>query len=999
MREPIPDQRWTRIQELFLSAIELPPATRDSFLDSQCGPDRELREEVSSLLHYGGADPPELIEAIHAGAASLVLNNPEPIAGRMLGPYRVEGELGRGGMAVVYLGIRADGQFQQRVAIKLIKRGMDTSAVVGRLRRERRILAALDHPSIARLLDGGSTPAGLPYLVMEFVEGLPIDHFCDNHSLDISKRCELIAKVCDAVAYAHRKLVVHRDLKPANILVTAAGVPKLLDFGLAKILDAQTDGGTTTLNAPHGRPLTPDYASPEQIRGLELTTATDIYSLGVILYELLSGVRPFHAKTADEWRHAVCEIDPPRPSFVAGSGSRGKRGQTTLSQPADSSSRGKRWPWTERSDPFFRNSRRRTLEGDLDNIIMKAMHKDAERRYASVDELAGDLRRYLDSRPVLARQDSVWYRSSKFVRRRKLPLLAAVAILASLLMGTGFAISQARVAEAARKIAETRREEAEKARRIAEMEHARAERERDLAVAEQRRSQERLTQMVSLSDHSLSGVYALMERLPGAVPARTEMIRTTLAFLEKLSTEAGSDPHLQLALAKAYRGLGELQFDPTSDLRGALKSYRAGAALVEDASRTSTPDRERLTVWLRLQLGIGEVLGHLADPTASHAAFRHALDVANRLPPPVAAEVFSEKEASRARSWLYLWLARSSPPDFHAARDYGLSFVSEVEALRKRFPGDADFDYDLSVGQVAMAWAYNHLDDPETAVGFYEAAMHLRERLVKDHPDDHMYRSALMLSYTHYAGVQGGPFEPSLGHLELARAYYRKAQPLEEAEVADPKDSAAAGVYAMFLLKMAALDVPREGLAESLATLRRAAAIFESPAVSLDFYRADLARTYNYIGLRLADLGSPSEALNAYRRSASITDAILAVHPGDHDALEESFESARGASRVLALTGQRAEALDRLSALIRRIEHTPANESTRAFIDQSLAQSWLSLAGVHRTLGDLPEACQAAAEAARRATPRVTNRLWDPAGHIVHDAQAILSGCSTKTGN
>lgn len=353
MREPIPDQRWTRIQELFLSAIELPPATRDSFLDSQCGPDRELREEVSSLLHYGGADPPELIEAIHAGAASLVLNNPEPIAGRMLGPYRVEGELGRGGMAVVYLGIRADGQFQQRVAIKLIKRGMDTSAVVGRLRRERRILAALDHPSIARLLDGGSTPAGLPYLVMEFVEGLPIDHFCDNHSLDISKRCELIAKVCDAVAYAHRKLVVHRDLKPANILVTAAGVPKLLDFGLAKILDAQTDGGTTTLNAPHGRPLTPDYASPEQIRGLELTTATDIYSLGAILYELLSGVRPFHAKTADEWRHAVCEIDPPRPSFVAGSGSRGKRGQTTLSQPADSSSRGKRWPWTERSDPFF----------------------------------------------------------------------------------------------------------------------------------------------------------------------------------------------------------------------------------------------------------------------------------------------------------------------------------------------------------------------------------------------------------------------------------------------------------------------------------------------------------------------------------------------------------------------------------------------------------------------------------------------------------------------
>jgi eukaryotic-like serine/threonine-protein kinase len=998
VRQPIPDQRWTKIEELFLSAVELPAATRDSFLDSECGPDRELREEVSSLLHHGGAEPresteaelidAELINAIHAGAASLVLA--EPVAGRLLGPYRIERELGRGGMAMVYLGIRADGQFQQQVAIKLIKRGMDTVAVVGRLRRERRILAALDHPSIARLLDGGSTPAGLPYLVMEFVEGLPIDRFCDSHSLDISKRCELIAKVCDAVAYAHRKLVVHRDLKPANILVTSAGVPKLLDFGLAKILDARPDGGTTTLNAPHGRPLTPGYASPEQIRGLELTTATDIYSLGVILYELLSGVRPFHAKTADEWRHTVCEIDPLRPSLVAGSGSREKRGQTT---------QGKSRPWTERSDPFFRNSRRRALEGDLDNIVMKAMHKDAERRYASVDELAGDLRRHLHSLPVLARQDSVWYRSSKFVRRRKLPLLAAVAILASLFVGTGFAISQARVAEAARKIAETRREEAEKARKIAEIEHARAEQERDHAIAEQKRSEERLSQMVSLSDHSLSDVYALMERLPGAVPARKEMIRSTLAFLEKLSTEAGSDPRLQLALAKAYLGLGDLQYSPTVDLVGALRSYRAGAALVEDASRTSAPDRERLTVWLRLQLGIGAVLGRQFDSPAASAAFRHALNVATRLPPAATAQVFAEKEAARTKSLFYLWLARSSPPDFHAARDYGLSYVAEVEALRKRFPNDADFEYDLSVGQVAIGWVYSHFDDPETAVGFYEAAMHAREHLVKDHPDDHMYRNALMLSYAHYASVQGGPLEPNLGNLELARAYYKKAQPLEEAEAADPKDSTAAGVYAMFLLKLAALDVPPEGLAESLATLRRAAAIFESPAVSLDFYRGDLARTYNYIGLRLIALGNNPEAINAYRRSASITDAILASRPGEQETLEYSFEAARGIARVLALTGKRGEALDQANALIHRIEHTPASESTRAFIDHSLAQSWLSLAGVHRTLGDLPPACEAAAEAARRAAPRVTSRVWDPAGHIVHDAQAIISECSAKTGN
>ncbi len=404
----LPSDRWAEVERLFQEAGELPPANQGDFLARTCGPDTELRDEVLSLLRFDTSEGPPLIDALQANAASVVEN--EPASGRMLGPYRMENEIGRGGMAVVYLAVRADGEFQKRVAIKLIKRGMDTAAVIERLRRERRILAGLEHPSIARLLDGGTTSDGRPWIAMEYVEGLPIDRFCDERNLTIEDRCRLIDKVCDAVSYAHQNLVVHRDLKPTNILVTPDGRPKLLDFGIAKVLGG---GDTDTENqlTREQRLLTPEYASPEQIRGGAVATATDVYSLGVVLYELLAGLRP----SKDQGKASVAALR---------------------------SGKGRRWS--------------KRLGGDLDNILKMALRTEPERRYPTVERMQADLRRHLGGLPVSARRETWRYRCGKFFQRHPVGTPAAAVIALAAIAGVVTIVRAERDAQAQRHKAEQR---------------------------------------------------------------------------------------------------------------------------------------------------------------------------------------------------------------------------------------------------------------------------------------------------------------------------------------------------------------------------------------------------------------------------------------------------------------------------------------------------------------------------------------------------------------
>ncbi|MDR3699763.1 MAG: serine/threonine-protein kinase [Candidatus Sulfopaludibacter sp.] len=409
MRGPLPADRWTQIEAIFEAGVDLPPGEREAFLEGQCHGDPELHAEVISLLQFDLAQEPPLLDAIHAGVASVL--GDDPIAGQMLGPYRIEREIGRGGMSVVYLAARADGEFQKRVAVKLIKRGMDTASVIQRLRRERRILAGLEHPSIAHLLDGGTTAEGLPWIAMEFIEGLPINRFCDERGLSIEERCLLMCKVCDAVAYAHRNLVVHRDLKPSNILIAPDGNPKLLDFGIAKLLYEDEMDGEEPLTRGSSVLLTPEYASPEQIQRAPATTASDVYSLGVVLYELLTGERPYRlANTSwQEMERVVCGTEPKKPS-------------TAEALPART---------------------RRRLAGDLDNIVLMAMRKDVARRYGLAEQLANDLRRHFRGLPVHARRDTLLYRGGKFLRRNWTAAVAGGLIAASVAAGTVIAGRQA----------------------------------------------------------------------------------------------------------------------------------------------------------------------------------------------------------------------------------------------------------------------------------------------------------------------------------------------------------------------------------------------------------------------------------------------------------------------------------------------------------------------------------------------------------------------------
>ncbi len=410
-------ERWRQIEEIFQTVIERASDERKAALTQYCGSDAELRREVESLLDHEVPDA-FIQEPIRDAAQALSLQAGAELIGQRLGAYRVTRLLGHGGMGTVYEATRADERFEQRAAIKIIKGGMDTAFVRDRFTRERRILARLEHPHIARLIDGGETEEGLPYFVMEFVEGQPIGEYCAANQLSINERLKLFRQVCAAAQFAHQSLVIHRDLKPSNILINKDGVPKLLDFGIAKLLDPDTadDAAHTTTGL---RMMTPEYASPEQVRGKNITTASDIYSLGVILYELLTGIRPHQFKTRSplEIERAICETETEKPSSAV---SRSTTAPARL---------------------------RKQLVGDLDNIVLMAMRKEPERRYQSVEQFSEDIRRHLDGLPVIARQDTLGYRAGKFIRRHKLGVAATALVIASLTSGVAVANYQARHAE------------------------------------------------------------------------------------------------------------------------------------------------------------------------------------------------------------------------------------------------------------------------------------------------------------------------------------------------------------------------------------------------------------------------------------------------------------------------------------------------------------------------------------------------------------------------
>ncbi len=445
-------ERWQRIKTLFNETLALPRAERDAYLEKATGGEAQLRLDVESLIaaHDESGDPFEqpLQDAVASAFEADGFNEPSGLrAGSRIGAYRLTELIGRGGMGEVYKAERADDQYESVVAIKLVRTDHDPEQVAWRFRSERQILATLEHRNIARLIDGGTTRDGVPYLVIELVQGEPIDRYCEDNLLGVNERIQLFLQVCAAVSFAHQRLVVHRDLKPSNILVTADGSVKLLDFGIAKLLEKSSLPNTSDKTATQWRVMTIEYASPEQVRGDTVTTVSDVYSLGVVLYRLLTGHSPYRsgADTVERVAEIMSDSAPTRPSVAVGAD-------------ADRAT-------AARDAPRSMGIRRvqKKLRGDLDNILLMALRKEPHRRYSSVDQLADDLRNYLEGQPVLARGDAWSYRAVKFVSRHRFAVAAGVLAMLSLIAGIVMTTWQARIAAEQSRIAQ---EEARKQRAV-----------------------------------------------------------------------------------------------------------------------------------------------------------------------------------------------------------------------------------------------------------------------------------------------------------------------------------------------------------------------------------------------------------------------------------------------------------------------------------------------------------------------------------------------------
>jgi len=541
-------EQYRQLREVFRVVIEHEPEQRAAYLDQACVGDPALRAEIESLLASHDAAE-NFIEAPAFGRPlqGIAEQDGDRIEGRRLGSYQLIHEIGRGGMGTVYLAQRADEQYQKLVAIKVVRRGLDTEDILRRFRNERQILASLEHPNIARLIDGGTTDDGLPYLVVEYVEGTRVTDYCDDHQLPTNERLRMFRTICAAVQHSHQNLVVHRDLKPSNILIMADGTPKLLDFGIAKLLDPETteksEHTVTVLGV-----MTPEYASPEQVRGEQVTTASDVYSLGVLLYELLSGQRPYRitSRRPDEIARVICEVEPEKPSTA------GRR------QPADglqseppavaggSYSRGLNPPATAGGSDL------KSLRGDLDNIVLMAMRKEPARRYASVEQFSEDIRRHLAGLPVIARKDTFGYRTSKFVTRHKIGVVAATLVALSLIAGVATTLWQSSVARRQARIAAAERDKAR-------METAKSDRINSF-----------LQEMLGFSDPSWNS--------PNANPGHELSVREALdEAAKRAESELADQPEVlaevERTMGNSYRGQGRLD-NAESHLRSALELYR-----------------------------------------------------------------------------------------------------------------------------------------------------------------------------------------------------------------------------------------------------------------------------------------------------------------------------------------------------------------------------------------------------------------------------------------
>ena len=720
-------EEWHKVKEVLQTALELDPQARETFLDSSCAGQESMRSEVESLLKSHEQDDDFLEHLAAVEAADLITSTPGVWIGRRLGPYELLERIGEGGMGEVYRAVRADGMYDKQVAIKLIRSGLSTGFFFSRFRNERQILAGLEHPNIARLLDGGVTQEGMPYVVLEFVPGAPIDEYCIRHNLSIPDRLKLFRTVCSAVQYAHQNLVVHRDLKPGNILVTEDGVPKLLDFGIAKILDPEQGGTGGDRSLTVMRIMTPDFASPEQVRGDPLTTASDVYSLGVILYSLLTGRRPYRVSSTapHEIIKAICDTDPERPSTAVTRAENAKK-----SVNVDSLVR----PRVQKGPDLKRDKLRRALSGDLDNIVLKALRKEPERRYATVEQLSEDVRRHLEQLPVIARKDTPGYRASRFILRHKAGVAAALVVAIILIVGLV------------------------------------------ITVREERLAQRRFNDVRSLANSLIFDIHDSIKDLPGSTPARKVIVDRALQYLNALAQESSSDPGLQRELATAYARValvqGNYRQDNLGDVKGSLDSYQRALEIRKkiDAKSRDWLDRLALAEAYRLvaeqQWPTGKE--HDARDNMDRAiAVSEALNKAHPNDPKVLYELSFDYESSQLIGY-----PNDPEGDLKARADIRRALEAD-EAMLKIQPDGLRELYGYAVDLSRMGGSLGGTD-PNGALTYYQKDLEISQKLTQ-RSSESRYARELAHAYSEIADVHDdfGDYPGAVVNHKKALAIFR----------------------------------------------------------------------------------------------------------------------------------------------------------------------------------------------------------------------------------
>lgn len=886
-------ERWQQVKQILAAALELTPDELADYLDRSYAADASLQADLEPLLASGQQLRDGFLEESDLAAAARVLESGEEPgemswSGRRVGPYKVGEQIGAGGMGEVYRAFRADDQYRKEVALKFVRAGQFGGSVFARFKNERQILAGLDHPNLAKLLDGGATDEGTPYLVMELIDGQPLIDYCSSRNLTIRQRLELFREVCAGVRYAHQHLVIHRDIKPQNILVTADGMPKLLDFGIAKILEAGLADSLPDTTLTSFRAMTPRYASPEQIKGEAMTTATDVYSLGVVLYELLTGHSPYDLPkdSTQDISRVICEkeVSKPSVSVVRTPGSPGPSGSYAFREVSP-------------------EKLRKQLSGDLDNIVLMALRKEPSRRYASVNDLQEDIRRHLENLPVIARNDTVWYRTAKFVVRNKAGAAATAAVMLILIAGFVVTTREARIAN------------------------------------------QRFNDVRALANSLIFDVHDSVKDLPGSTPARKIIVERALQYLNVLARESSGDVGLQRELATAYERVGSVQGDylenNLGDFEGTLTSYKKALELRKQIAAGSSDWNDRLALAQGYRL-VAHQLWANGDPRGARDPIERAIAVAeavNKEQPnnlKIVHELEFDYEVSgrigypgdnvankkilddyRHALALDEVAIKMQPDNISTLHGYAtdLSGVGtnleasdpqgalnnyekalEIDLRLTQLSTDVRYRRSVAIGYGSIASVYDDIGDYPHAVENNLKGLEIYQDLAAADPKNALLQQGLAITYTNTATscIRVGQVARALDYSN------RGLQIIRPLASTGPQNSFQQGVFAAMLVARGTILTAANQPEAAMAEIEHGRTIYQA------LYRAGNINQINAVAadVKLGEAAAVAkhdrEAADFFRRALTIIEPLIATTPADLNALYAAADAYSGLGKLSA---------------------------------------------------------------------------------------------------